>query len=193
VAQALLLTGPPRVGKTTIIRKVAERLGDRAGGFYTEEVRSGGQRTGFRIVTLDGKEALLSSVRFPGPLRIGKYGVDVAALDRVGVQALRQAIQRGQIVVVDEIGKMELFSEAFKAAVLEALDGASPVVGTILSKPYPWADQLKARPDVRVVEVTWENRDALVEAVLEQIQDTLAVKARAREPVQRGVTNGRSA
>lgn len=169
MAQAILLTGPPRAGKTTIIRKVAERLGDRAGGFYTEEVRSSGQRTGFRIVTLDGQEALLSSVRFPGPPCIGKYGVDVAALDRVGVQALRRAIARGQIVVVDEIGKMELFSEAFKAAVLAALDSASPVVGTILWKPHPWADRLKARPDVRLVEVTWDNRDMLVETVLHQL------------------------
>ena len=169
MAQAILLTGPPRVGKTTIIRRVAERLGQRAGGFYTEEVRSGGERIGFRIVTLDGEEALLSSVHFPGPPRVGKYGVDVATFERVGVQALWRAIARDQIVVVDEIGKMELFSAAFREAVLAALDSPMPVVGTILSKPHPWADALKARPDVRLIPVTVENRDRLVQALLDQL------------------------
>jgi nucleoside-triphosphatase len=109
------------------------------------------------------------AILLTGPPRIGKYGVDVATLDRVGVRALERAIERGQIVVVDEIGKMELFSEAFKAAVLAALDGPAPVVGTIMSKPYPWADQLKKRRDVTLIEVTRENRDALAARVLEAI------------------------
>jgi len=74
MARAVLLTGPPRSGKTTVVRAVAARLGPRAGGFYTEEVRAAGQRTGFRIVTLDGHEALLASVRLPGPPRVGRYG-----------------------------------------------------------------------------------------------------------------------
>lgn len=170
VAQAILLTGPPRIGKTTIIRRVAERLGERAGGFYTEEVRSGGERIGFRIVTLDGQQAMLSSVRFPGPPRVGKYGVDVATFERVGVQAIWEALARAQIVVIDEIGKMELFSAAFREAVLAALDSPMPVVGTILSKPHPWADALKARPDVRLVLVTVENRDRLVQDLLNQLK-----------------------
>ncbi len=168
MARAVLLTGPPRSGKTTVVQAVAARLGPRAGGFYTEEVRAGGQRTGFRIVTLDGQEALLASVRLPGPPRVGRYGVDVAALDRVGVAALRRALARGQIVVVDEIGKMELCSEAFKAAVLAALNGPTAVLGSILAGPHPWADQVKARPDVTVIEVTPANRDELAEQVLAQ-------------------------
>lgn len=170
MAQAILLTGPPRIGKTTIICRVAEHLGERAGGFYTEEVRSGGERTGFRIVTLDGQRAMLSSVHFPGPPRVGKYGVDVATFERVGVRAIWEALARAQIVVIDEIGKMELFSAAFREAVLAALDSPMPVVGTILSKPHPWADALKARPDVQLIPVTPENRDRLVRDLLNQLK-----------------------
>lgn len=170
MAQAILLTGPPRVGKTTIIRQVAERLGERAGGFYTEEVRSGGERIGFRIVTLNGQQAMLSSVHFSGPPRVGKYGVDIATFEQVGVRALWEAIAHAQIVIIDEIGKMELFSVAFREAVLAALDSPMPVVGTILSKPHPWADALKVRPDVRLILVTLENRNQLAQVLLDQLK-----------------------
>jgi nucleoside-triphosphatase len=86
----LLLTGSPGCGKTTVIRKLAAQLAsERPGGFYTEEIRAGGVRRGFRLVTFGGAEAVLAHVDLPKTHRVGKYGVDVAALDA----ALEVALQ----------------------------------------------------------------------------------------------------
>lgn len=166
MSKALLLTGRPGVGKTTLLKTLVSSLGARCGGFYTEEIREHGVRVGFRIRTLDGKTAVLSHVCYPGPPRVGKYGVDVAALDRVGVTALHQALLEADYVVVDEIGKMELFSSAFRQVILETLAGSKIIVGTVMFHAHPWVDAIKANPGVRVVEVTLANRDRLAGELL---------------------------
>jgi nucleoside-triphosphatase len=172
VGRALLLTGRPGLGKTTAIRRVVAQLSPRAGGFYTEEIREAGRRTGFRLVAIDGPEGILASVNISGPDRVGKYGVHCADLDRVGVAALERAVQQPQVsvVVVDEVGKMELFSPAFRAAVLMALDSPKPVLGTVMASAHPWVDAIKRRPDVSVVELTRANREALPQRILEWLQ-----------------------
>lgn len=162
----VLLTGRPGVGKTTVVRAVVERLGGKAGGFYTAEVRKGGIRQGFKLVTLDGEEAVMAHVEVPGRPRVSKYGVDVSAIDRVGVPAIERAIQAGGLVVIDEIGPMELYSARFKEAVLRAVESGRPVLATIMRRPNPWADGLKRRPGVRLIEVTMANRDALPEQLV---------------------------
>ncbi|MGD8491878.1 MAG: NTPase [Anaerolineae bacterium] len=168
VGQALLLTGRPGVGKTTVIRQVVARLGQQVGGFYTQEVRAQGRRTGFRLVALDGPVGTLASVNGSGRSRVGKYMVHRHDLERVGVGALRRALAQPQVqvVVIDEIGKMELFSPAFRRAVVDALASPKAVLGTVMAGPEPWADALKARPDVTLVEVTRDNRDKLAAQIL---------------------------
>jgi nucleoside-triphosphatase len=170
MARALLLTGRPGVGKTTVIKTVSQALGERADGFYTEEIRASGRRQGFRLIGLRGEQATLAHVRIKGRPRVGRYGVDVAALDRTGVTALERGIAQGRVVVIDEIGKMELFSEAFKAAVLGALDSPAPVIATVMARPHPWVDPLKGRPDVTLWQVTVENRDEMLSRVLEWVE-----------------------
>ena len=178
MGRALLLTGRPGVGKTTrmgtsdVIQAVAEALGDRAGGFYTEEIRGTGKRTGFRLVTLDGQEAVMSHVnlRGQGRPRVGRYGVDVGAIERVGVAALRQAMQERRIVVVDEIGKMELFCGPFKDVVLQAVGGPYTVIATAMAKPNPWVAGLLCLPQVEVWEVTTKNRNEMTEKVLRWLE-----------------------
>ncbi len=167
MGRALLLTGRPGVGKTTVIKAVAEALGERAGGFYTEEMRGPGGRKGFRLITLDGQEAVMAHVNLRGGGRpqVGRYGVDVAAMERVGVAALRRAMQKGQIVVIDEIGKMELYCGPFKDAVLQAIGGPGTVLATVMAKPNPWVDALKALPQVEGWEVTTENRSSMPDQV----------------------------
>jgi len=168
-AENLLLTGRPGIGKTTLVRRVVERLGRPAGGFYTRELRQRGRRVGFEIETLTDEVAILAHVDIQSRYRVGRYGVDVEALERVGVPAVRAAVQRGWLVVIDEIGKMELYSAAFKAAVLEALDSPVPVLATITQSRHPWAERVKQRSDVHLIEVTRENRDALVEELVRRL------------------------
>ncbi len=167
MGKTLLLTGHPRSGKTTVVRKVVEHLGDRAGGFYTEEISGPGGRKGFRLVTLEGEQYILAHKNFRGPKvpRVGRYGVDLEVL-AVGVEVVRRAIGEGKIVVVDEIGKMELLSPDFRAVLLEAILGPSPVLGTILYKPHPHADLYKTLAQVTLWEVNPRTRDGLPRKVL---------------------------
>ncbi len=171
MAPTLLLTGRPGVGKTTVIKALVRALGERAGGFYTEEIRQRRVRQGFRLVGLRGVQATLAHVRLKGRgrPRVGRYGVDVAAIDRVGVGALERALAQGRVVIIDEIGKMELFSPAFKMAVLAAVDGPAPVIATVMARPQPWVDALKARPGVTLWQVTVENRDDVPSRALDWV------------------------
>lgn len=152
-----LLTGRPGTGKTSLIKQAVAQFRGKAGGFYTEEIRSQGIRLGFKLVTLDGQEATLAHVDFPSRYRVSKYGVDVDSLDRVGVSALRQAVEQCDLVIVDEIGKMELFSAGFREAVREIMASGRRVLGTIMLAPNPWADAIKRHPQVNLVEVTRTN------------------------------------
>lgn len=161
--QVYLATGRPGAGKTSLIRQALSELKVEAGGFYTREIREGGTRTGFKLVTLDGQEAVLAYAGMDSPHRVGKYGVDVASLETVGVPALSIAAAGDRLVVVDEIGKMELFSDKFRRAVAEIIDKGKRVLGTIMQSSHPWADALKQRPQVKLVTLTGENRRAVRE------------------------------
>ena len=158
-----LLTGKPGTGKTSLIKQVVAGLKGKAGGFYTEEIRSQGTRLGFKLVTLDGQEAILAHVNIHSRYRVSKYGVDVDSLDRVGVSALRQAARQCDLVVVDEIGKMELFSADFREAVLEIIGSGKRMLGTIMLVPNPWADAIKRHPQVNLVEVTRTNYNRVLD------------------------------
>ena len=163
--QVYLLTGRPGCGKTSLIRQAVAGLEDSAGGFYTEEIRRQGERKGFRLVTLAGEAAVLADVRIDSRYRVGRYGVDIDALERVGVAALKQAIRDCSLVAVDEIGKMELFSSSFKQAVLEAIDSGKRIMGTIMFSPNKWADAIKRRPEVFVAPVTGANRQQVLDGL----------------------------
>jgi len=138
----------------------------KAGGFYTEEIRSQGVRQGFRLVTLDGQDAILAHVNIHSPYRVSRYGVDIDNLDRVGVSALHQAAQQCDLVVIDEIGKMELFSASFREAVLQIIDSGKRVLGTIMLGPNPMADAIKRKPQVNLVTVTRANHQEVLEELL---------------------------
>ena len=152
-----LLTGRPGTGKTSLIKQAVAGMRGNAGGFYTEEIRSQGIRQGFRLITLDGQQATLAHVNISSPYRVSKYGVDIDSLDRVGVPALHQAVRQCDLVVIDEIGKMELFSANFREAVWQIIGSGRRVLGTIMLNPNPWADRVKQNPQVNLIEVTRTN------------------------------------
>jgi nucleoside-triphosphatase len=192
-ATALLLTGRPGVGKTTVVRRVAETL-DRApasarviiqrassgeagrsdqkivgsrrrpGGFYTEEVREEGDRRGFRAVTFDGETCVIADVDFRAP-RVGRYGVDVAAIDRLADTALRQR-REVTVYIIDEIGKMECLSARFVEAVQALLDSGRTVVATVGQRGAGFIARVKHRPDAELWEVTRQTRDEMPARVL---------------------------
>lgn len=168
MGKTLLLTGHPRCGKTTVLRKVAAALGARAGGFYTEEIFGPGGRQGFELITLNGKRVVLAhkNLRDPKLPRVGRYGVDLSVLETIGLPALQAAAQAGQIVIVDEIGKMELLSPRFRDAMLQLILGPAVIVGSILYKPHPQADLFKTLAQVTLWEVHERNRDQLPQKVL---------------------------
>ncbi len=169
---AYLLTGMPGTGKTSLIRQVASTLGDKAGGFYTEEIRIKGVRQGFRIVTLDGQTSVLAHVNIKSPFKVSKYGVDIEGLDSIGVSALQKAAAECDLVIVDEIGKMELFSEKFRNTVLGIIESGKKVLGTIMLKSDPWANQIKKKPQVKLLLVSRNNHTEVLQE-LEQYVKTI--------------------
>jgi nucleoside-triphosphatase len=158
MATVYLLTGSPGTGKTTLIQQAMAKSKVKAGGFYTEELRSNRIRQGFKIVALDGSEAVLAHIDISSPYRVSKYGVDVQVLEEVGVAAIHRAIKKAELIIIDEIGKMELYSPKFKEAVLQAIRSGKKVLGTVMLNPYPFADDIKRHPRVQVVEVTRDNQ-----------------------------------
>ncbi|MCK5547518.1 MAG: NTPase, partial [Thermoplasmata archaeon] len=162
----ILLTGFPGCGKTTVIMKVLERLEGEPRGFYTEEVREEGHRTGFVIRTLGGRTAALADIGLKSRYMVGKYGVNIENIDRVAVPSI-SGTGPGITVVIDEIGKMECFSKEFRAAVIDALDGENIVLGTIARRGDRFIEDIKSRKDVTIFEVNQRTRDALPEKILD--------------------------
>ncbi len=158
----VLLTGRPGVGKTTVVLRTVELLRAVAGGFYTEEMREAGRRVGFRVRDIaSGVEGILSHVDFSSRYRVGKYGVDVEAFERVGVAALQMALLRKGCVVLDEIGKMELCCRRFREVVKEALAAQNPVLASVPMFRHPFLDALRSRPGATLIHVTHANREKL--------------------------------
>jgi nucleoside-triphosphatase len=166
MGQAYLLTGMPGTGKTTIIRQALTQSKCNAGGFFTQEIRNVGIREGFRIVTLKGKEGVLAHIAIDSPFRVGKYGVDISVLDTTGIEAIRDAIAHSDIVVIDEIGKMELFSPRFVTAVQDALSSPKKVLGSITLKPHPMADTIRLARNIRVTELTRNNQSYILAEIV---------------------------
>lgn len=161
----LLVTGAPGAGKTTVIRRVAARLGSPApGGFYTEEQREAGQRTGFRLVDFAGHALPFADVGFGGP-RVSRYGVDVAALD-TRAEALLAPRAEVAVYLVDEVGRMECLSPRFVVAMRRLLASDRRVVATVAKQGGGFIAEARRWPGATLWEVTRDNRDRLPDDIL---------------------------
>jgi len=148
------------VGKTTVIQKAIQGR-QNVNGFFTKEIRKKGKRIGFAIETVDGKTGVLAHINIQSPFRVSKYRVNLKDIEEICVPSLDVD---GDLIVIDEIGKMELFSEQFKQKVVEALD-TGKVIATIMERPHPFTDTIKRRNDVKLFTVTEENRNNLVDVL----------------------------
>jgi len=174
----LLLTGRPGVGKTTVLLKVVNALkakGYSVGGMISREVRSYGERAGFEVSDLgSGRRGWLAHVNQPNGPSIGKYRVNLEDLNNIGVEAIVKAVENCDVITVDEVGPMELFSERFREAVRRAVDCGKLVVGVVHWKARDrLIEEVKAREDAEVIVVTMENRDKLHEVLTEKAIDFL--------------------
>jgi nucleoside-triphosphatase len=167
----ILIDGPPGSGKTTVAARLAELLRERGRpvqGFVTHELRERGVRVGFEVETLDGRRTVLAHVDLPGPPRVGKYGVDLEAFERVALPALEEP-PSGTVVVLDELGKMELASDAFRSVISQLFETSLEIVATVQVVRHPFTDALKRRPDAERVRVTRANRGELPELLAHKL------------------------
>jgi len=167
----IFLTGAPSSGKTTVIKKVIGLLDHPANGFYTEEERLDGKRVGFIMNTIDGKKGHLAHEDIRSEFHIRRYGVSTENIDTIAVPSM--APRGSNIIIVDEIGKMECFSRVFRQAANEALNSSNIVVGTITFGGDEFILGIKNREDIEIHEVTAENRDLLPAAILQKISGLL--------------------
>ena len=175
----VFITGRSGVGKTTLVKAMIERLGaagDDASplhGFYTAELLEGNKRAGFTLNILGAKEPLdrkpkiFAHVNFSGAYRVGKYGVDLQIFEECALPVIEDAAAAAAPIIIDEIGKMELLSIRFKRRVLKALDSASPLLATVMSKPHPFIDELRQRPEITWINLTDLNRAEVADELVE--------------------------
>jgi nucleoside-triphosphatase len=165
----IVITGIPGVGKTTLVKKLLAQLRQlSAAGFYTDEIRESGIRKGFELVDLLGNRSLLSHIGIKSPFRVGKYYVDVMGFDKFldNVEFLNP--QTG-LVVVDEVGKMECYSDKFASIMRMILDSDKTVIATIAQKGGGLIAEIKERTDIQLFVLTLENRDRIAFEILNVI------------------------
>jgi nucleoside-triphosphatase len=172
----ILCTGFPHVGKTTLITRVLEALGDSfpASGFITEEIRGHRGRTGFQVRTLDGRTGRLAAVSAKKKVpRVGRYWVDLESFEAVALPSLE--LRSGiSLYVIDEIGKMECFSERFVQAVQSILNTPVSVLAAIALHRGGFIEEVKCLRDVTLMEVTTQNRDSLVTHIVDMLRRSLS-------------------
>ncbi|OVA00627.1 AAA+ ATPase domain [Macleaya cordata] len=184
--KCFLVTGPPGVGKTTLVMKVLESLRTsnpnlKVQGFYTREIRQGMERVGFEVVTLDGRKGPLASttisstesLRWPS---VGRYKVDLTSFESLALPEL-QVKEDTDLFIIDEVGKMELFSSSFFPAVLKVLESNIPLLASIpipkFGRDIPGVARMRNHPGATIFTLNTSNRDAVKEQIYSQLVDIL--------------------
>ena len=167
------ITGMPNVGKTQTLVKVMEFLQDsgyKVGGMVTEPLLEKEKRIGFYVKDWQtGEKEVFAHIDFDSKDKVGDYGVDLSVLEKVGVPAIEKAIADTDVdvIIIDEIGKMELFSNRFRSLIHEVLNSDKQVFASIALKGEGFIREIKRRSDIHLLEVIQGNREHLPDAILE--------------------------
>ena len=174
----IFVTGPPGIGKTSVLLRSVNGLKNRGyeiGGMISRDVREGGVRVGFEIMDFStGQRGWLAHINQPMGPKISKYRVNLTDLEAIGVSSILDAIGNADIIIVDEIGPMELFSSAFRDAVVKAVESDKPLLGTIhFGLRNSFVSSLKNREDAEIFEVTYEDRETLHNLIIDKVVQSL--------------------
>jgi len=167
----IVITGRPGTGKTTLIKEINKYLrkrGVKTRGFYTEEIRESGERLGFKIRSLEGKEGILAHRSFNTTKRVGKYGVNIEVLEEIVKQYIPPV--KDVVYIIDEIGKMELFSPLFKDFIKSIVEGNYFFIATATISKIPFVDWVKNNPHVQLFQLTKFNRKELLTFIINKIE-----------------------
>jgi nucleoside-triphosphatase len=174
----IFVTGQPGIGKTSVLLKAANELrkkGYKIGGMISSEARERGVRVGFEILDIStGRKGWLANVDQPTGRQVGKYRVNLNDLDTIGTNSILEAINDADVIVVDEIGPMELCSSAFREAIVNAMKKEKPLVGTIHQNAHdPLITAVKRNNNTEIIEVTHENRQQLHNIIIDRVLQNL--------------------
>jgi nucleoside-triphosphatase len=161
----ILVTGPPGCGKSTLIEKIITNIERPATGFFTREIQERGRRVGFSINTLDGRDGVLAHQKIRSQFHVGKYGVNIEDIDSCAVPAMVPT-KKDEIIVIDEIGKMECISSLFRDTLMRMLNAPHWIIGSIAQKGDRFIQSIKVRNDVKLIHVSAQNRNMLVEMII---------------------------
>ena len=185
------VTGLPRSGKSAVLQKVVSMLSDERldemrirgddvsaakllGGMRCEPVIENGERMGFKVINFQsGEEAVMAHKNIDSRMRVLGYGIDTEALDTVAVPAIQEAMDDYEVLVIDEIGKFSVESEAFVEIVRKAMEIDKPTLLTLHKKSrHPLLQDIRRRDDARILEVTPVNRALLPYKIHKLIRET---------------------
>lgn len=159
----ILLTGLPGCGKTTAIMQIIANLNSKkVAGFYTQEIREENIRKGFSWTRLDGDTGILAHVNNKSSYKVGKYGVDVASFEKSVLPVLDIDRSNAELFIIDEIGKMECFSEKFVSAVKHLFTSDKSVLATVATKGKGFISEIKKYPGIKLLNLTTQNRDRII-------------------------------
>ena len=163
MAFRLAVTGPPGVGKSTLVQKCAKASKHKVGGVLARDKRVKDRRVGFELLDLgSGAMGMLADETGDGP-QLGKYRVRLDDLDRIGARAIEESLQ-SDLIVVDEVGPMELSSKRFVAAVEKAIASDKPMLIVL----HQWSQHplaKKIRKTFRVITLSQENMDRIADEI----------------------------
>lgn len=168
-AKNLILISRKWRNRTGVISRLIPELKKspvRAEGFYTEDIFENRKRVGYLTKTLQGESRILAKSGLPSELCVDRFGVDLQTVETLVVPAIETALRSADLLIMGQIGKMEIASPRFRDITRQALNSPLKIIATVPNYPLKFLNEIRNRPDVLLVEITKENENYWPEAIL---------------------------